>query len=455
MSSPTPSAVNTELLSPAGSLKALRLAFAYGADAVYAGQPRFSLRVRNNEFDLDNLAIGINEAHNLGKKLYVVTNIAPHNAKLSDFTQAMEPVVALKPDAMIVSDPGVIALMREQFPAMPLHLSVQANTLNWAAVKFWQSAGIERVILSRELGLEEIAEIKQRCPEMELEVFVHGALCMAYSGRCLISNYVNRRDPNQGACTNACRWEYRTQGACEQQQELIPAQQIGAENRATEIQPRAIFVEQAEHPGELFALEEDEHGSYLFNSKDLRAVEQVQQLIKIGVDSLKIEGRTKSPYYVARTAQVYRRAIDDARAGRPFDPELLRELDGLANRGYTSGFLQRHRAQLQHESQRKEERQMQNYARGNSIAEQQQLVGEVCAQASDNALWIEVKNRFSADDELLLLTPAGNQRFTAQQMLDKNLQPTQVAPGSGHRVKLQLPFAVNGRDAMLIKINRG
>ncbi len=443
-----------ELLSPAGSLKALRLAFAYGADAVYAGQPRFSLRVRNNEFDLDNLATGISEAHQQGKKLYVVTNIAPHNAKLRDFTQAMAPVVALKPDAMIVSDPGVIALMREQFPEMPLHLSVQANTLNWAAVKFWQSVGIARVILSRELGLAEIEEIKQRCPDMELEVFVHGALCMAYSGRCLISNYVNRRDPNQGACTNACRWEYQTQGACEQQQELIPATQVSgadlaSESLATEIKPQTMFVEQAEHPGELFALEEDEHGSYLFNSKDLRAVEQVQQLIKIGVDSLKIEGRTKSPYYVARTAQVYRRAIDDALAGREFNPELLRELDGLANRGYTNGFLQRHRQQLQEESQ------LQNYARGNSVGEQQQLVGEVSEQASEREIWIEVKNRFTAQDELLLLTPQGNQRFNPVQMLDKNLQPTQVAPGSGHRVKLELPFAVQASNAMLVKIHQG
>ncbi len=443
-----------ELLSPAGSLKALRLAFAYGADAVYAGQPRFSLRVRNNEFDLDNLATGISEAHQQGKKLYVVTNIAPHNAKLRDFTQAMAPVVALKPDAMIVSDPGVIALMREQFPEMPLHLSVQANTLNWAAVKFWQSVGIARVILSRELGLAEIEEIKQRCPDMELEVFVHGALCMAYSGRCLISNYVNRRDPNQGACTNACRWEYQTQGACEQQQELIPATQVSgadlaSESLATEIKPQTMFVEQAEHPGELFALEEDEHGSYLFNSKDLRAVEQVQQLIKIGVDSLKIEGRTKSPYYVARTAQVYRRAIDDALAGREFNPELLRELDGLANRGYTAGFLQRHRQQLQEESQ------LQNYARGNSVGEQQQLVGEVSEQASEREIWIEVKNRFTAQDELLLLTPQGNQRFNPVQMLDKNLQPTQVAPGSGHRVKLELPFAVQASNAMLVKIHQG
>lgn len=426
---------NTELLSPAGSLKALNLAFAYGADAVYAGQPRFSLRVRNNEFDLDNLATGINSAHALGKKLYVVTNIAPHNAKLQNFIGDMAPVVDLKPDAMIVSDPGIIALMREHFPQMPLHLSVQANTMNWAAVKFWQSIGIERVILSRELSINEIAEIKQRCPDMQLEVFVHGALCMAYSGRCLISSYVNKRDANQGACTNACRWNYQTHSAVESEQELIPVQNYTPE-------PKSVFVEQAEHPGELFALEEDEHGSYLFNSKDLRAVEQVEKLIAVGVDSLKIEGRTKSPYYVARTAQVYRRAIDDAAAGRAFNPELLRELDGLANRGYTAGFLQRHTPVS-----------LQNYQQGTSVGESQQLVGEIMAQLGDDEIQVDVKNRFALNDELLLLTPRGNYRFSAQDIRNKQGQAVSVAPGSGHVVSLKIPQSINAEHAMLVKIH--
>lgn len=421
-----------ELLSPAGSLKAMRLAFAYGANAVYAGQPRFSLRVRNNEFDLNTLDLGINEAHAQHKKLYVVANIAPHNAKLKNFVAQMEPVIALKPDAMIESDPGVIALMRESFPSMPLHLSVQANTLNWAAVRFWQAVGIERVILSRELGLDEIAEIKQRCPEIELEVFIHGALCMAYSGRCLISSYVNKRDPNQGACTNACRWEYNTQSAAEIQQELIPA---------IPVKTQAIFVAQTERPDEMFALEEDEHGSYLFNSKDLRAVAQGERLVNIGVDSLKIEGRTKSSYYAARTAQVYRRAIDDAVAGKAFNPELLQELDGLSNRGYTEGFLQRHKPQ-----------ELQNYEHGHSQATSQQLVGEVLEQLADDYLLIDVKNNFKAQDQLLLLSPTGNYQLQWVQLLNVRHEPIDLAPGSGHRVHIRLPFAVVGAQAMLVKI---
>lgn len=197
-----------ELLSPAGTLKNMRYAFAYGADAVYAGQPRYSLRVRNNDFKMENLATGIEEAHALGKKLYVVSNIAPHNAKLKTYIKDMEPVVAMKPDALIMSDPGLIMMVREAFPDQVVHLSVQANAINWASVKFWQTQGIKRVILSRELSLDEIEEIRQRCPDIELEVFVHGALCMAYSGRCLLSGYINKRDPNQGTCTNACRWKY-------------------------------------------------------------------------------------------------------------------------------------------------------------------------------------------------------------------------------------------------------
>jgi len=198
--------MNTELLSPAGSHKNMRYAFAYGADAVYAGQPRYSLRVRNNEFDHDNLKIGIDEAHALGKKFYVVVNIQPHNSKLKNFIRDIEPIIAMQPDALIMSDPGLIMMVREHFPDMQIHLSVQANAINWATVKFWKDYGLSRVILSRELSLEEIEEIQKHVPEIELEVFVHGALCMAYSGRCLLSGYMNKRDANQGACTNACRW---------------------------------------------------------------------------------------------------------------------------------------------------------------------------------------------------------------------------------------------------------
>ncbi|MDR1936751.1 MAG: U32 family peptidase, partial [Candidatus Accumulibacter sp.] len=338
-----------ELLAPAGSLAMLRAALAFGADAVYAGQPRYSLRVRNNEFGgLERLAQAIAEVRGLRRKFYLVSNVVAHNVKVRSYLADMAPAVALGPDALIMADPGLIDLARERWPDMPVHLSVQANTVNFAAVRFWQRLGIARVILSRELSLDEIAEIRQECPGVELEVFVHGALCVAYSGRCLLSGYFKRRDPNQGSCANACRWNYR----------LRPAAQDAAGD--------LWLLEEGERRGEWMPVEEDEHGAYILNSKDLRALEHVPRLVGIGVDALKIEGRTKSPYYAARTAQVYRRAIDDAAAGRPFDPRLLGELEGLANRGYTDGFYQRHHAA-----------ETQNYLRGHSESGRSRYVGDV------------------------------------------------------------------------------
>jgi putative protease len=417
-----------ELLSPAGSLKALRLAFAYGADAVYAGQPRYSLRVRNNEFDLATLATGINEAHALGKKLYVVVNIAPHNSKLKSFIADMAPVVALKPDALIVSDPGVVYLLKQHFPAMPLHLSVQANTVNWAAVKFWQAQGVERVILSRELSVEEIAEIRREVPDMQLEVFVHGALCMAYSGRCLLSGYINKRDPNQGACTNSCRWPYQVHAAHEDE--------VG---QFKPISTPALLEEQG-RPGELMAIDEDMHGTYILNSKDLRAIEHVPALTAVGVHSLKIEGRTKSPYYVARTAQVYRQAIDDAVAGKAFNPALLVELNGMANRGFTEGFLRRHKPQ-----------DTQNYDTSHSVGEQL-LVGEfIGEQDSEGFALVEVKNQFGIGDTLVLMTPKGNHSFSLSALRDKQDNALLLAPGACYQLKVQLPLRTDLRYAMLLK----
>ncbi|VEB26674.1 putative protease [Actinobacillus lignieresii] len=337
-----------ELLSPAGTLKNMRYAFAYGADAVYAGQPRYSLRVRNNEFNHANLQIAIDEAHSLGKKFYVVVNIAPHNSKLKTFIKDLKVVVDMKPDALIMSDPGLIMLVRENFPEIDIHLSVQANAVNWATVKFWKQMGLTRVILSRELSLEEIEEIRQQVPDIELEIFVHGALCMAYSGRCLLSGYINKRDPNQGTCTNACRWEYKMEeGTTDEVGNIVPQSAVQRYEPEIEVKNIAPTLGEGSHtdkvflytepnrPDEQMTAFEDEHGTYFMNSKDLRAVQHVERLTQMGVHSLKIEGRTKSFYYCARTAQVYRKAIDDAAAGKPFDESLMDTLESLAHRGYT------------------------------------------------------------------------------------------------------------------------
>ena len=423
----------------------MRYAFAYGADAVYAGQPRYSLRVRNNEFDHENLAIGIQEAHELGKKFYVVVNIQPHNSKLKNFIRDLEPVVAMQPDALIMSDPGLIMMVRENFPDMPVHLSVQANAVNWATVKFWQNMGLTRVILSRELSIDEIEEIKNNVPGMEIEVFVHGALCMAYSGRCMLSGYMNKRDANQGACTNACRWEYKIHDAKEDETgDVIPVKNISETANADEqhMQAQHQFNEPVllqRNDEDMFAAEEDEHGTYFMNSKDLRAVQHVDRLTKMGIHSLKIEGRTKSYFYCARTAQIYRKAIDDALAGKPFDPALMTQLEGLANRGYTEGFLRRH-----------VHSEYQNYATGSSSFDHQQFCGEVLERNGDY-IKIDVKNRFVVGDSLELMTPQGNIYFTLTEIKDKKGNLIEDAKGSGHIVEIPIPADVDMRYALLIR----
>ena len=406
-----------ELLAPAGSLAMLNTAFDFGATAVYAGQPRYSLRVRNNDFgSIDVLREGIETAHAQGKNFYLVSNILPHGAKTRTYVQDMAPVMALKPDALIMSDPGLILLVRENWPDMPIHLSVQANTVNGQAARFWRSVGISRVILSRELSLDEIESVRQDCPEMEIEVFIHGALCIAYSGRCLLSGYFNHRDPNQGTCTNSCRWDYKVAKADEDATGDI------------------YLLEEGNRPGEWMPIEEDMHGTYILNSKDLRAIEHVQRLTEMGVDSLKIEGRTKSPYYVARTAQAYRSAIDDAVAGRPFNPVLLGHLEGLANRGYTDGFYVRHHDQ-----------DYQNYLRGFSLSGRSIYVGNVLeVDAARGLAKVEVKNKFAVGDKLEIIQPSGNTDFVIEEIFSTNGEPMRVVPGAGYTVWVKLPLSSEG-----------
>jgi putative protease len=412
-----------ELLAPAGSLEMMRTAFDFGADAIYAGQPRYSLRVRNNEFgSLEKLGEGIDEAHARGKQFFVVSNIFPHNSKLTTYLEDMAPVVALKPDALIMSDPGLIDMVREAWPEQAIHLSVQSNTVNWAAVRFWKKLGLTRIILSRELSLDEVAEIRQQCPDIELEVFVHGALCIAYSGRCLLSGYFNHRDPNQGTCTNSCRWDYKVSTS--------DGQPVNFHQNPEQ----EILIEEKQRPGEFMPIEEDEHGTYILNSKDLRAIEHVHRLTEIGIDSLKIEGRTKSPYYVARTCQAYRQAIDDAAAGRPFNPALLSDLENLANRGYTDGFYQRH-----HDAD------YQNYLKGHSESDRSQYTGDaVRFDATRGLMEIEVKNRFRVGDRVECVHPQGNHIQSISRMENQAGEAIEVAPGSGHRVWVDLPVNCAG-----------
>ena len=442
-----------ELLLPAGSLDKMRAAYDFGADAVYAGQPRYSLRARNNEFRLEQIGQGIAEAHARGKKFFLTSNLIAHNDKVRTYIRDIEPIIAMKPDAMIMADPGLIMMVKEKWPEQEIHLSVQANTTNHATVKFWQKMGVSRIILSRELSLDEIEKIRQECPDMELEVFVHGALCIAYSGRCLLSGYFNRRDPNQGTCTNACRWDYKTHDAQVDPntgEALAQAMDKGfnfedakndADNQFTSTcgdgnrHPKAdaiYLLEEKGRPGEMMPIMEDEHGTYIMNSKDLRAVEHVERLTRIGVDSLKIEGRTKSLYYVARTAQTYRRAIDDAVAGRPFNPHLITELEGLANRGYTGGLLERRPAN-----------DYQNYETGHSVLQRSHFVGAVRGYA-DGMAEIETMNRFAVGDTIEVIHPQGNRQVLLEKMFNLEGQPVEVAQGNPVRVRIPLEGPVEG-----------
>ena len=399
----------SELLSPAASPQHMHYAFAYGADAVYGGLPRHSLRVRGSGFDSESLPLAIENAHRLQKKFYLVSNGSPHNRKLHTYLDDLRPVCEAGPDAIICADPGVIHLLQTHFPDIPLHLSVQANTINYGAVDFWARAGINRIILSRELELSEIREIRERCPKIELEVFVHGALCMAHSGRCLLSGYINRRDANQGTCTNNCRWGYHVHEATlDETGDIVPLYPIA-------------LLEETSRKGTFLPAFEDESGTYILNSKDLCALEQVPALVEMGVHSLKIEGRTKSPYYVARTAGVYRRAIDAGKAKKPLSPALRDSLEMLSNRGYTEGFLRRHAPQ-----------DTQLYTHGFSDSKRGRLVATF---HTEKGLWV-VNNKLK-EGRLSLLSPTFE---GAVHVLSIHQGDTRLleAPGSGYEVALSL-----------------
>ena len=302
---------NTELLIPAGSLDVLKTAVVYGADAVYIGGEAFGLRAKAHNFSLEDMKEGVEFAHSRGVKVYVTANILAHNDDLEGVEQYFEELKSVKPDALIISDPGVFAIAKRVWPEMELHVSTQANNTNYGTYLFWYQQGAKRVVSARELSLKEIREIRARIPEdMEIESFMHGAMCISYSGRCLLSNFFTGRDANQGACTHPCRWKYS-------------------------------IVEET-RPGEYMPVYENERGTYIFNSKDLCMIEHIPELIDAGIDSFKIEGRMKTALYVATVARTYRKAIDDFKK----DPELYRqnmewykeEIGKCTYREFTTGF---------------------------------------------------------------------------------------------------------------------
>ena len=402
----------------------MKYAYAYGADAVYAGQPAFSLRSRENGFkNLDDLAEGIAYARALGKRFYLTSNVIPRNVKVEAFQKALLAAIELKPDALIVADPGFVGWLRKECPDVEIHLSVQANTTNYLAAKFWHDLGVRRIILSRELRLSEILEIKEKLPDLELEVFVHGAVCMAMSGRCMLSNWVTHRDANQGACDNSCRMPYRLYANSGPQVEDYREHEGSFSLQRTD-RPELPPV----------ALDEDTWGTYFMSSRDLCALDVVPSLVEGGLDSFKIEGRTRSVYYLSQVVRAYRMAIDacaealagGATAGSELVPqESRRAISFVDGRGFMPGFLKGPLPQ--------------NYTSTHVAA----AGGCVAAQVLDfdsasSSFRVNVKNPFSMDDKLELMTPSGMVPCEVSGLLDfRGAAADRLNPGTEGRVIVQ------------------
>lgn len=328
---------NLELLMPAWDMEKLKFAYAYWADATYVGVPMFSLRARTNAFTMETINDAVVYAHNLWKKIYFTANIYAHNFKIKPFMAQFKKMVMMKPDAFIMADPGLIHIVRQEFPDVVIHLSVQANNTNWAQAKFWESQWIKRIILSREISIKEMKEIHEAVPNMELESFVHWAICMAYSWRCLISNYLSNRDPNQWTCSHSCRWEYK----------VFKNEKTEAELETVTWRPEEyeeltwnFYLDEKERSGELMEIDEDQYGTYLMNSRDLCAIDYLPELKDAWIISFKVEWRNKTVNYLASVWLAYREALDAIEKWEEYDVnKLSEELFSIANRWYIPGFL--------------------------------------------------------------------------------------------------------------------
>ncbi len=377
----------SELLMPAGNLRKLKLAILYGADAVYLGTPDMSLRTKS-EFSLEEVIEGVEFCHNHGRRAYLTLNLFSHNKDIPKLDEYIDTVRTVKPDGLIIADPGVFQYVRERAPELPLHISTQANICSWLSVKFWQDQGAELVVLAREVSYPELVEIREKCPDIKLEAFVHGAMCMTYSGRCLLSNFMAERGANQGNCANSCRWNYGLKLRLKDgtHQEL----RITDENADL----FEFLLEEGCRPGDLMPIEEDDRGSYILNSRDLCIMPKLDEYLKIGVDSLKVEGRGKSEYYAAIVARAYRMAIDDYHADpENWDPKpYMRELETVGNRGYTLAFHEGRLTNYAHD-----------YEHTASIA-QWEYAG-IVTEVTEDAFLVEVKNKLEPGDVLDFVSP--------------------------------------------------
>lgn len=377
----------SELLMPAGNLRKLKMAILYGADAVYLGTPDMSLRTKS-QFSLEDVIEGVNFCHEHGKRAYLTLNLFSHNKDIPKLDEYIKTVRKVNPDGLIIADPGVFQYVRERAPEIPLHISTQSNICSWLSVKFWEQQGAELCVLAREVSYPELKEIREKCPDIKLEAFVHGAMCMTYSGRCLLSNFMAERGANQGNCANSCRWNYTFR--LRLKDGTVQDLNITDENA----EMFEFLLEEGCRPGELMPIEEDARGSYILNSKDLCIMPKLDEYLSIGVDSLKVEGRGKSEYYAAIVARAYRMAIDDYYADpENWDPKpYMRELEAVGNRGYTLAF---HDGRLT------------NYAHGfeHTASLAQWEYAGVVTEVTEDAFLIEVKNKLEAGDVLEFVSP--------------------------------------------------
>ncbi|MBT2131097.1 U32 family peptidase [Aliiroseovarius lamellibrachiae] len=416
----------SELLMPAGNLRKLKLAILYGADAVYLGTPDMSLRTKS-EFSLEDVIEGVNFCHQHGRRAYLTLNLFSHNKDIPKLDEYIDTVRKVQPDGLIIADPGVFQYVRERAPELPLHISTQANICSWLSVKFWQEQGAELVVLAREVSYPELVEIREKCPDIKLEAFVHGAMCMTYSGRCLLSNFMAERGANQGNCANSCRWNYTFR----MRMKDGTVQDLNVTDENADM--FEFLLEEGCRPGELLPIEEDARGSYILNSKDLCIMPKLDEYLKIGVDSLKVEGRGKSEYYCAIVARAYRMAIDDYYADpENWDPKpYMRELEAVGNRGYTFAF---HEGRLTNHAH--------NYEHTASLA-QWEYAG-VVSEITDDAFLVEVKNKLEPGEVLEFISPIARETVLLRMYDFEDAttgQKKDVVHG-GTKTTIRVPFAL-------------
>lgn len=370
-----------ELLAPAGNLEKLKIAFAYGADAVYCSTPRITLRA-NTTFTIDELKEGIEYAHNLNKKVYLTTNAFPRNITINNLSNYLEELASLNADGIIVADLGVFDLVKSIIPNIPIHISTQVNIVNWKAVEFFKKLGASRVILAREITANEIQEIREKNKDIELEMFVHGEMCMAYSGRCFLSNYMTARDSNQGVCAHSCRWQYK------------------------------IYMEELQRPGIFIPIEHTDTGDYFLSSKDLCLIKEIPDIIKIGLDSIKIAGRNKTSYYLGMVVRAYRKAIDAYYNNEKNISDILNflynDLLKTRHRDFITGFF--YTPVLDYRSQTQDTSTSKEYWR---------VKGIIIGYTDDNYAIVEVKNKLSINDIVEIATPNWDDfTFTINKIID-------------------------------------